>query len=75
MRFKMVNFNIKTQNLELVNLKSVNYAQPIPLSLMRIAWRQFVTNLKRGHNLYSFRIVVEEVVHVHVYFMCLKAGS
>ena len=31
--FKMVHFNIKTQNLELVNLKCVTYAQIIPLSL------------------------------------------
>ena len=34
MRFKMVHFNKKkTQNLELVNLKCVTYAQLIPLSL------------------------------------------
>ena len=33
MYFKMVHFDIKTQNLELDNLKCVTYAQPIPLSL------------------------------------------
>ena len=33
MGFKIVHFNIKTQNLELVNLKCVTYAQPTPLSL------------------------------------------
>ena len=27
---------LKTQNLELVNLKCVTYAQPIPLSLMEL---------------------------------------
>ena len=31
--FKMVHFNIKTVNPELVNLKCVTYAYPIPLSL------------------------------------------
>ena len=30
----MVHFNIKRQNLELVNLKCVTYAQPIPLSFI-----------------------------------------
>ena len=30
---KWLIFNIKTQNLELGNLKCVTYAQPIPLSL------------------------------------------
>ena len=35
MPFKMVSFNIKTQNLELVNLKYATYAQPIPLSLKK----------------------------------------
>ena len=30
----MVHFYIKTQNLELVNVKCVTYAQPIPLSLI-----------------------------------------
>ena len=34
MHFKMVHFNIKTQNLELVNLKCVTCTQPIPLSLI-----------------------------------------
>ena len=33
MCFKMVHFNIKTQNLEWVNIKCVIYAQPIPLSV------------------------------------------
>ena len=31
---KIVYFNIQMQNLELVNLKCVTYAQPISLSLM-----------------------------------------
>ena len=30
---KMIHFNIKMQNMELVNFKSVTYAEPIPLSL------------------------------------------
>ena len=34
MHFKTVHFSMKTQNLELVNLKYVTYAQPIPLSLI-----------------------------------------
>ena len=33
MCFKMAHFNIKTQNLELVILKWITYAQPIPLAL------------------------------------------
>ena len=33
MHLKMVHFNIKSQNLELVILKCLTYAQPIPLSL------------------------------------------
>ena len=37
MRFKMVHFNIKMQDLELVNLKYVTYAQPILPSLRGLA--------------------------------------
>ena len=33
MRFKVVYFNIKTQNLQFVNLKCATYAQHIPLFL------------------------------------------
>ena len=33
MHFKMVHFNIIKQNLELVILKCVTYAQPIPVSI------------------------------------------
>ena len=36
MRFKLVHFYIKTQHLELVNLRCVAYSQPIPLSLSYI---------------------------------------
>ena len=32
----MVHFNIKMQNLELVNLNFVIYAKPIPLSLNKV---------------------------------------
>ena len=40
--FKMVHFNLKMQNPELVNLKCVTYIQPIPLSLMlTISVRQY----------------------------------
>ena len=35
MRFKMVHSNIKNAKSELVNLKFVTYAQPIPLSLWK----------------------------------------
>ena len=46
----MVHFNIKTQNLELVNLNRVTYAQPIPLALTTLfkqGYRPFIKGVWR----------------------------
>ena len=40
MRFKMIIFNIKRQNLELVILKCVTYAQLIPLSIINVLMKE-----------------------------------
>ena len=45
MRFKMVHCNIKKQNLELINLKCVTYAQHIPLSLSSLSRKYCEFNL------------------------------
>ena len=45
MHFKIVHFNIKTQNLGLVNRKCVTYAQPIFLSLRRPAHFQQINGV------------------------------
>ena len=46
MHSKMVHFNIKTQNLELVNLKCVTYAQTIHLSLTESKYLQHMYKTK-----------------------------
>ena len=83
LHFKMVHHSIKKQNLELVDLKGVTYAQlPIPLSLRaqnwkkwRIIWKLISVKLNTclSHNLYErMTWSISWQILLKYFFNCLK---